>query len=205
MDSVARGVLHRRGVWAGFAPLADPDLPMHLTVGEWICGHHRVPFEEPFAWTRAGEPYYAYSWIAQLAFFTTMRAFGPVGLHVLAGITAMAIVLAGFAVGRSMGLGVSRSTILGVLSIAIAMESTPFLRPQLFMFALLPLAWASAFRLVRSRSVEPRIRRARPVDDQRVGRGDSHHLSGCCGSAGSALGASAADEIPRLAHWRRSS
>ncbi|PYP77275.1 MAG: hypothetical protein DMD35_15695 [Gemmatimonadetes bacterium] len=142
-------------VWAGFAPLADPDFPMHLSIGEWISTQHRVPFKEPFAWTRAGEPYYAYSWIAQLAFFATMRAFGPIGLHVLAGVTAMTIVLAGAAAGRSMGLDVSRSTILGVLSIVTAMESTPFLRPQLFMFALLPLAWASAFWLVRPRSASP--------------------------------------------------
>lgn len=142
-------------LWAGFAPLADPDLPMHLTVGEWIWAHHRVPFEEPFAWTRAGEPYYAYSWLAQLAFFAAMRAFGPVGLHVLAGVVAMTIVLAGAAVGRTMGLSISRSTILGALSIGLAMESTPFLRPQLFMHALVPLAWASAFWLVQLRASSP--------------------------------------------------
>src|SRR5690349_12091106 len=32
-------------------PLADPDLPMHLVVGEWIVKHRAVPFVEPFAWT----------------------------------------------------------------------------------------------------------------------------------------------------------
>ena len=37
-------------------PLADPDLPMHLSVGEWIVRHRAVPFLEPFAWTRMGEP-----------------------------------------------------------------------------------------------------------------------------------------------------
>ena len=98
-------------VWAGFAPLADPDLPMHLTVGEWIFVHHRVPFEEPFAWTRAGQPYYAYSWLAQLVFFAIMRAFGPVGLHILAAITAGSIVLAGVVAGRVLGLSTSRSTV----------------------------------------------------------------------------------------------
>jgi hypothetical protein len=142
-------------VWTGFAPLADPDLPMHLTVGEWIFVHHRVPFEEPFAWTREGQPYYAYSWLAQLVFFAIMRAFGPVGLHILAAVTAGSIVLAGVVAGRVLGLSTSRSTVLGVLSIAIAMESTPFLRPQLFMFALVPLAWASAFWIVGSRASSP--------------------------------------------------
>ena len=139
-------------VWSGFAPLADPDLPMHLTVGEWIYTHHRVPFEEPFAWTRTGDPYYAYSWSAQVLFFAVMQSFGSVGLHVLAGLVAAAIVLAGFAVGRSMELGTSRSTLLGVLSIVIAMETTPFLRPQLFMFVLIPLAWITAISLVQTRS-----------------------------------------------------
>src|SRR5258705_9031403 len=139
-------------VWAGFAPLADPDLPMHLAIGEWIVAHRQVPFVEPFAWTRAGAPYYAYSWLAQLAFFATMRVGGPIGLHVLSGVIAMTIVLAGFAAGRSLGLSASRATALGALSIAIAMESTPFLRPHLIMHALIPLAWASAFWFVRSPS-----------------------------------------------------
>ena len=56
-------------VWAGFAPLADPDLPMHLAIGEWIVAHRQVPFIEPFAWTRPGEPYFAY--------FTSSRACLP--------------------------------------------------------------------------------------------------------------------------------
>ena len=142
-------------VWAGFAPLADPDLPMHLTVGEWIVAHRQVPYVEPFAWTRAGEPYYAYSWIAQVAFYAAIRVAGPLGLHLLAAATAMAIVVAGWAVGRSMQLSWPHSVVLGALSIAVAMESTPFLRPQLLMHALIPLAWALAFRLVRSPSRMP--------------------------------------------------
>jgi hypothetical protein len=142
-------------VWAGFAPLADPDLPMHLTVGEWIFVHHWVPFEEPFAWTRAGRPYYAYSWLAQVVFYAVMRAYGPVGLHALAGVGAASTVVAGAVLGRVMGLNSSRSTILGALSIAIAMLSTPFLRPQFFMHALVPLTWALAYWIVRSRGSRP--------------------------------------------------
>src|SRR5690606_21425270 len=43
------------------SPLSDPDLPMHLATGEWMAANRAFPTEEPFAWTRAGEPYYAYS------------------------------------------------------------------------------------------------------------------------------------------------
>jgi hypothetical protein len=128
---------------------------MHLAIGEWIVSHRQVPYVEPFAWTRAGEPYYAYSWIAQAAFYAAIRAAGPLGLHLLAAAAAMAVVLAGWAVGRAMLLPSPSSVALGALSIGIAMESTPFLRPQLLMHALIPLAWASAFWLVRSQSTPP--------------------------------------------------
>lgn len=134
-------------VWAGFAPLSDPDLPMHLAVGEWIVAHRQVPFVEPFAWTRQGEPYYAYSWLAQAVLYSVMRAAGPVGLHLLAAVSAIAIVLAGAAAGSALGLARWRSVLLGCLTMGIAMESTPFLRPQLFMHALVPLGWALAIRL----------------------------------------------------------
>ena len=53
----------------GFAaPLADPDLPMHLATGAWIVQHHAVPWVEPFAWTRWGAPYYAYSWLPEVVY-----------------------------------------------------------------------------------------------------------------------------------------
>src|SRR5438477_5452838 len=65
------------------APLDEIDLPQHLATGEWILQHGAVPWTEPFAWTRAGQPYYAYLWLAQVTYFWLMRSFGPWGLHVL--------------------------------------------------------------------------------------------------------------------------
>jgi len=57
-------------------PLGDPDLPMHLAVGEWIVRHRAVPFVEPFAWTAAGQPYFAYSWLPQATYFVVFSEFG---------------------------------------------------------------------------------------------------------------------------------
>src|SRR5919109_3961660 len=51
------------------APLATADLPMHLALGEWIVRHRAIPFEEPFAWTRPNEPFYAYSWAIQVLYY----------------------------------------------------------------------------------------------------------------------------------------
>ena len=49
-------------------PLIDPDLPVHLRTGEWILREGRFPFTEPFAWTRSGAPFFAYSWLAELLY-----------------------------------------------------------------------------------------------------------------------------------------
>jgi hypothetical protein len=134
-------------IWIGFAPLADPDLPMHLLVGEWIARHGAVPFVEPFAWTRAGAPYFAYSWLAQLGFYDLLRIGGPIALHVLAAAAGASIVLSGAAAGRAFGLRPAGATMLGALNAWIAVETTPFLRPQLFMHVLVPLAWVCAAAL----------------------------------------------------------
>src|SRR5690242_9510119 len=81
-------------------PLADPDLPMHLATGEWIARHHAVPFTEPFAWTRTGAPFQAYSWAIELLYFELMAHLGPVGLGVLQGITYVALAAVMLVLGK---------------------------------------------------------------------------------------------------------
>jgi hypothetical protein len=55
------------GVIAALPPLHEMDLAQHLATGEWIVRHGALPFTEPFAWTRAGQPYFAYSWLAEVS------------------------------------------------------------------------------------------------------------------------------------------
>ena len=133
-------------VQSGFASLSDPDLPTHLSIGEWILAHHRVPYTEPFAWTRAGAPFYAYSWLAQVLMFAVLKLAGPLGLHLLAAIAGAAIVFASAAAARELGLRWSGAVLFAAMSAMVALESTPFLRPQLFMHILVPLAWLSVGR-----------------------------------------------------------
>lgn len=134
-------------VQAGFSSLSDPDLPSHLALGEWIVSHRSLPSTEPFAWTRRGDPFFAYSWLAQIAFYAILRVAGPLGLHLLAGVAGAAVVLAGFVAGRAFGLRPSLAVVLGVTCSIVAFESTPFLRPQLFLHILVPLSWAFVARL----------------------------------------------------------
>ncbi|MEO8561445.1 MAG: hypothetical protein ABI601_05185 [bacterium] len=141
------------GVQMGFAPLADPDLPSHLSVGESILARRSVPLVEPFAWTRIGAPYYAYSWLPQIVMFGLLRSGGPLALHLLAGVLGAAVVLASAAAARAFGLRPSGSALFGVLAATVALETTPFLRPQMFMHAIVPLAWLCV-ALSRSERIE---------------------------------------------------
>jgi hypothetical protein len=134
---------------AGFASLSDPDLPNHLSIGEWIVAHHAVMYTEPFAWTRAGAPFYAYSWLVDLVMYAALRSAGPLGLHLLAALTGAAVVIAAAAAARALGARWIATVGFGVASAMVALESTPFVRPQLVMHLLVPLAWVCVARIRR--------------------------------------------------------
>ena len=87
---------------AGFSlPFADPDLSIHLATGEWVAKHHAVPFMEPFAWTRPGAPFQAYSWAIELLYFEFIEHFGPLGLNVLQGLIYVALAAVMVVLGRA--------------------------------------------------------------------------------------------------------
>jgi hypothetical protein len=129
-------------------PLADPDLPEHLAMGEWIVRHRAVPFTEPFAWTRWGAPYYAYSWLAESLYYVLFKAGGLFALRVLHGIALAASLLSVWFLGRCARwtdwarLAAAAGTIWVYLIVA------SYLRPQEFLFTLVPLAWAFGYRIL---------------------------------------------------------
>ena len=85
----------------GFSmPFADPDFSIHLATGQWIAAHHAVPFTEPFAWTRAGAPFQAYSWAVELLYFELMAHVGPIGLSILQGTIYVAVAAVMVVLGR---------------------------------------------------------------------------------------------------------
>jgi hypothetical protein len=128
-------------------PLSDADLPMHLALGEWIVRHRAVPFVEPFAWTRLGEPFFAYSWGAEVVYYGALAAFGPNGMHALHGLV---LAFAGLAVGL---LGAAArwtgwtTLLVAALHIMVGVGVVPTLRPQEILLVVIPLAWAAAMRL----------------------------------------------------------
>jgi len=128
-------------------PLHEMDLAQHLATGDWIARHHAVPFTEPFAWTRPGQPYFAYSWFAQLLFYDVLRAFGPFGLHLLEAALVGSAVAAALATAHMLGWSRPAQYAFAALHLALLWGVAPTLRPQQFLFITLPLTWGLAARI----------------------------------------------------------
>ena len=136
-------------------PLGDPDLPMHLAVGEWIVRHGAVPLVEPFAWTRPGAPYYAYSWLQQTAYYELLRIFGPWGLRALQGLLVLASAVAVAVLGQAARWRPSQAVIIAAFNLIVGSFFVGFLRPQSILLITVPLIWAEAYKLSRGETVAP--------------------------------------------------
>jgi len=132
------------------SPLIDPDLPMHLATGAWILQHRAVPWVEPFAWTRWGAPYYAYSWLPEIGYQMSYVYGGPVALRVLHGLTQVAT---GCAVLWLASVDRWKSWTALVLIFLTVVTSTivaGFLRPQALLVPLVILSWGCGLRVLES-------------------------------------------------------
>ncbi|MGE5727177.1 MAG: hypothetical protein ACM34L_01145 [Gemmatimonas sp.] len=132
------------------APLADMDLPMHLATGAWIARHHAVPFVEPFAWTRAGAPYYAYSWLPELLYYLLYAQGGAFALRAFHGLTFVAGGASLLWLARVAGWRAWTAIYLVFLSLLPAVLIAAFLRPQALLFPLVVLAWGAGLRVLDS-------------------------------------------------------
>ena len=132
------------------APLSDMDLPMHLATGAWIVHHHAVPFVEPFAWTRSGAPYYAYSWLPELIYYLLYTHAGPLALRVLQGLTFLAGGASLVWLARVAGWRAWTALYLVFLSILPAILIAASIRPQALLFPLVILAWGCGLRILEA-------------------------------------------------------
>ncbi len=48
--------------------LGDGDTGWHVRTGEWILANHRIPSQDIFSYTKAGQPWFAWEWLWDLAF-----------------------------------------------------------------------------------------------------------------------------------------
>jgi hypothetical protein len=142
---------------AALPPLHEMDLAQHLATGEWIVRNRAVPFVEPFAWTREGQPYFAYSWLMQVTYFTLLDAMGPLGLHLLGGVLAGSAVAASYWAARQFEWRRDVCTAVAVLHLALYWGVANTLRPQQVLFTAIPLAWGIAARISHRRPSAGRL------------------------------------------------
>ena len=64
------------------ALLGDGDTGWHIRTGEYILAHG-VPAHDPFSFSRAGQPWYAWEWLSDLIFAQIDRWFGLSGVAAL--------------------------------------------------------------------------------------------------------------------------
>jgi hypothetical protein len=143
---------------AGFSlPFADPDLPIHLATGEWIATHHGVPFVEPFAWTRGGAPFQAYSWAIELLYFELMAHAGPVGLSVLQGFIYVWLAGVMLLLGKAAGWNPWVVLLMVAGNLIVTLGTTPYVRPQAILLIAIPLVWALVYRSLDTRRLAPTL------------------------------------------------
>lgn len=132
---------------AYIVPLTDPDLPMHLRTGAWILDNGRVPLVEPFAWTRAGAPFYAYSWAPEVLYELAWRTGGRSALSALHALLFGAVVVAAWDLARAARWSVWATRLTLAVHLLLWHNWLLAARPQLFTAIVLPMAWAGAYRL----------------------------------------------------------
>lgn len=118
------------------ALLADGDTGWHIRTGEYILAHGAVPARDLFSFSRAGQPWYAWEWMADVILARLHQWWGLPGVAVFAGVLVCltAALLFSWLLDRGAGLWVALLTTMAVASAA----SVHYLaRPHLFSLLLL--------------------------------------------------------------------
>lgn len=155
------------GLWAAVIPLlfhgrllnGDGDLARHIVIGRHIL-EHGPRFEDPFSFSRPGEPFLAYEWLSQVIFAATHGLAGLPGVAVLGGFilaAALALVVLYVRNGGDPWLaflvGITAAVLTGVhwlarphlftfLGLAVLINLLPRRRPALLVLPLFAL-WAN--------------------------------------------------------------
>ncbi len=66
------------GGWVSL--LADADTGWHIRTGEWILANGRVPVTDLYSWSKQGQPWFAWEWLADVLYAVLHGAFGWKGL-----------------------------------------------------------------------------------------------------------------------------
>lgn len=134
--------------------LSDAATGFHIRTGEWILSAGKLPYQDPFSYSKPGETWFAWEWLADLLFAGLYRAGGLKWVILFSAAT-----LAGtcWLILRSMvSAGANALAAIFVLHAVIGAGSVHFLaRPHIFTILFL----AIAFQLLREdQGTDPLLR-----------------------------------------------
>lgn len=128
------------GGYASGVGLADPDPLWHIAAGQYILDNGRIPFTDPFSFTRFGAPWEPIEWLSQVILAVAYRAGGFAAVLALAATaTALAIAILTRALLRK--LEPIYALLFAVMAFMAAL-SHPHARPHLLVMPLL-VFWAA--------------------------------------------------------------
>jgi len=156
LDAVVLLLLVAVGVRVGLGPLGDNSFLTHLATGRLILDHGSIPHADPYSFTAHGTPWTVQSWGASVLYAGTERAVGLVGIRIINGAVAAALVLVlwrltrpaktlvpralscGIVVCMGTGLWVERPLLFGALFLALVLLAAD---GQLDPRWLVPVMW----------------------------------------------------------------
>jgi hypothetical protein len=133
--------VHPHGLWS---LLSDGDTGWHIRAGELVLATGHAPTADPFSFSRAQQPWFAWEWLADVVFAAVCRWRGVAAVAALAGITISlsASALLAFILRRGCGLWIG----LAATMAAVSASSIHYLaRPHIFSILFYTLAlWVLA-------------------------------------------------------------
>lgn len=121
------------------ALLGDGDTGWHIRTGELILDNGRVPVADPFSFSRAGQPWYAWEWGSDVLFALVWRWRGVAGVAAFSGVVLALAAAVLFA--RQLARGCGLAVALGASMAAVSASSIHYLaRPHVFSILLYGVA-----------------------------------------------------------------
>lgn len=116
--------------------LTDGDTGWHIRTGEYILDHHAVPTTDLFSFSKSGEPWFAWEWLADVIYGWLFRSMGLKGVVLLSGlmISLIATIILRHMLWRKANLFLSLAV---TLFCAAAASIHYHARPHLFTLLLL--------------------------------------------------------------------
>jgi len=129
--------------------VANDDIWWHLTAGDWILEHGRVPTEEFASWTAAGTPWFDYEWLWQLGVLWLWRTGAGPALVLSTALLALAAGVLLYLALRETGAGIALASVL--LWLALFAARLRFqARPEMVTYPLLALCLLLILRARRT-------------------------------------------------------